>query len=782
MSVARTDVPALTGVRVLQTGTGKAAAFCAKLLADLDAHVVVLRPGPGDPVGADGPFHPDDEAGLLGGLRLYLDAGKELLEGGVDESALAELVATFDVLVEDEDSASYRTLDSVDPSVVRCSISPFGRTGPLADAAASHLNVFHAGGESAVVPLPGDGWPVLQSGSEVGWYDVGAHAAGVVIAAVIGRRSTGLGQSIDISAQEVLVSANRTFLLRYLHDGLVYDYNQLGYSNGSSLYATADGHVVISFGIQEKAFQALAAMPEGEPFADPGFADGGWRTVDARALFVERLRAWCEARATADVVEVLERAGWPIGAVNGPADLLASAQLRERAFFRTLDHPLAGAVPVPGRPFRITSFPSDERTPARAGRPEHPPSVPRPPLEGIRVLDFTWAAAGPYATFLLAELGAEVIKVEHPTRPDTARRGFLPPPPERCADGDYPYGSIESSPDFNDLCQGKRSLRLDLSRPDAAEIVHRILPACDIVISNFRPGIMDKLGLAASTLIERHPGLIVAESSAAGSTGPERTRAGYANIFSASGGLSAQTGFADGPPAEGGLINDFRSGSAVAYGVLAALALRQRTGEGQFVDVSCQEVIAAFSPDALLRESLGAPHLGRMGNHHPRHAPHNVYRAAGVHRWMTLVVETDDEWLAVCDVIDRPDLVKSHPTAARRKADEAHIDALITAWTTRHDPFEASALLRARGVRAMPCLSNRDLSESEHLAERQMFRTVTHPVMGDQVVVRAPWVVDPDYRVAHRAGPLLGEANDYVLDVVVGVTGPERDRLAAALG
>ncbi len=199
------------------------------------------------------------------------------------------------------------------------------------------------------------------------------------------------------------------------------------------------------------------------------------------------------------------------------------------------------------------------------------------------------------------------------------------------------------------------------------------------------------------------------------------------------------------------------------------------------MDVACQEVVAAYSPDALLRQALSAPLLGRMGNHHQFAAPHNVYRCAGLNRWITIVVEDDDEWFSLCEAIARSDLAKSHATAELRKADEAHIDAVINEWTTRQDVFEATKILQRAGVRAAPCLSNRDLAVSDHLAARGMFVDVMHPVMGLQRVVRPPWLMANAPRVVHQPGPLLGEANDYVLDEVLQVTGVTRETLAEAM-
>lgn len=774
----RTDPKdALGDLCVLQSGRGKAAAFCAKLLADLGAHVTSVAEPPGEGVGADGPFHPSDGQRRWGGLSLYLNVDKQVLRvDETDREGFAELMSTMDVLIEDETSESLRSFETDDDGLIRCSITPFGVTGPHSAFAASHLNLFHAGCESPVVPLPGVGWPPLQLASDIACFDIGSHAAVAVVAAATARRATGLGERIDISGQDVLVSENRATMLRYLHDDMLFDYNTPGYAN--SLYPTADGYVMISFGVQERSVKALAESTEGEAFSDPMFADGGWRVAPVRETFVRRLTAWCQERTTQKVVEIFEGVGWPIGPVNTAGDLLGSEQLASREYFRWVDHPTAGRVRVPGPPFHYFSCSKATRT--GAIRVDAPP-VKRPPLQGIRVLDFTWAAAGPYATYLLAHLGAEVLKVEHVSRPDSTRRGFQTPPPHLLVEGPWPYGSMESSPNFGDLAASKRSVTLDLSHPRALEVVKRLLPLCDVVTSNFRPGVMDKLGLGATTLLEERSDLIVAEVSACGSSGPERRRPGYANIFAATGGLSDQTGFGDGPPTEAGDAVDFRCGSAFALAIVGALALRQQTGQGQFVDVACQEVIAAFAPNALLGCVLDAPHVGRLGNHHPRFAPHNVYPAAGTRRWLSLAVETDEEWESLCQVLGRPDLARSHGTATLRKADERNIDSIVGRWSQTHDPFQAAKLLQQRGVRAMPCMSNRDLANSEHLAAREMFVALNHPVMGEQTVLRPPWLVDPGYRPPHLPAPLLGEANDYVLDELLGVTGELRERLFEAM-
>ena len=301
---------------------------------------------------------------------------------------------------------------------------------------------------------------------------------------------------------------------------------------------------------------------------------------------------------------------------------------------------------VPGPPYRCSVTPVEIRSAptlgsgtgfgrARADKPRLPRGR---GLEGVRVLDFTWAAAGPYATCLLALLGAEVVKVESTKRPDPARRGFL-------AD----YGGINRSPNFNELNLGKRSFQVDLSEPAGRALAHRLAEWADVVVDNFRPGVMTRFGLDAETLLAQRPELIVASSSANGATGPDAMAAGLASIFGATGGLSEQTGYADGPPTEIGESTDYRSGSALAVAMLAALLHRARTGEGQHVDLASREVVAASSPDALLAEQLGVAVADpRSATRHREFAPHDVYPAAGEDDWVAIAVGDESEWAGLC--------------------------------------------------------------------------------------------------------------------------------------
>ncbi len=390
-------------------------------------------------------------------------------------------------------------------------------------------------------------------------------------------------------------------------------------------------------------------------------------------------------------------------------------------------------------------------------------------LDGVRIVDFTWAAAGPYATLLLGLLGAEVIKVESTRRPDPARRGFL-------AD----YGGIDRSPNFNELNLGKRSFQVDMTSTEGRDLAHRLVATADVVIDNFRPGVMARFGLDPVSLLERHPGLIVVSSSANGSTGPDAMAAGLASIFGATGGLSHQTGYADGPPTEVGESTDYRSANALAVAVLAALLHRARTGEGQHVDVASREVVIASAPDALLAHVIGAPWEPRVGNGHREMAPHGVY-PAGDNQWVAVAIGVEAEWSSLCSVLGRSEWAGTYPTSVSRRAAAAAIDAAVVGWMRHRPARDEFEILQEAGVPATEVMTNEALAADPHLAARGVFVAIEHPVIGPTRVMRAPWLFSDLECGVTRPGPLMGQDNGYVLSDILGLSPTDIDQLTEVL-
>jgi crotonobetainyl-CoA:carnitine CoA-transferase CaiB-like acyl-CoA transferase len=527
----------------------------------------------------------------------------------------------------------------------------------------------------------------------------------------------------------------------------------------AGMLACRDGWIQL-VGMRDQHWDALAASEEGSLFREKDLGSAAareGRSADLGQTLVE----WCASRAKATAAAVLSRLGAPVGMFADAADCLKSEQLALRQFFASVSDGAGGQLRIPAAPYRFSLTPtSTGPAPPRnasSGFRARPPGRGSAalragrPLEGVRVLDFTWAAAGPYATLLLGLLGAEVVKVESLRRLDPARSGFL----------GQRYDGPDASPIFNELNLGKKSLQIDLSQPESVEIVREIVGAFDVVVDNFRPGVMDRLGLGAEALLSEHPGLIVASSSANGSTGPEATAAGLASIFAATAGLSVQTGYEDGPPTEGSDTMDYRSGTALAVAIVAALLHRSRMGLGQRIDLSSREVLICSSPDGVLAATLGVDWKPRVGNDHRAMAPHGLFPCAD--GWLAVAVGDEEEWGGLCSALEHKEWTLELPTPEARAEQKEAVDEAISRWTRGRPRTEAAATLQNHGVAAAPVMSFADIAEEGHLAERQVFAEVAHPVLGTQRVMRPPWSLSEPLLSISQPAPLLGADNDEVL-------------------
>ena len=393
------------------------------------------------------------------------------------------------------------------------------------------------------------------------------------------------------------------------------------------------------------------------------------------------------------------------------------------------------------------------------------------PLSGVRVTEFTSAWAGPYATCLLGFLGAEIIKVESRKRLDHSR--FTSFTTART------FSGPDESPVFDNLNLNKRSVCLNLSHPKAVEIARRLVGTSDVVVENMRPGVITRLGLGYDALREVKSDIVYLSSSACGQTGPDRGNVGYAPNFAGAAGLSHVTGYPDWPPSILSGAIDLRSATTAAFAILAALLYRQRTGEGQRIDLASQEAIAMLNADALMDFFLNQRVRTRVGNRHDTMAPHNCYRCRGDDHWISIAVDSDDEWRALCGVIGRPELLDDErfSRADARWQNQDVLDEIVGAWAATQDDYAAMHALQAAGVAATPSLSNKALFEDPHVIERQAFVQVEHPVLKHDWVVAPPWRLSETPATIRRRSPLLGEDSRAVFEELLGMSGDEIRRL-----
>jgi len=394
----------------------------------------------------------------------------------------------------------------------------------------------------------------------------------------------------------------------------------------------------------------------------------------------------------------------------------------------------------------------------------------RLPLQGVRVCDFTWVWAGPYTTLLLAMMGAEVIKVESKRRPDTTRR--MPGP-------DGAAGSNQG-PAYNTLNTAKKSCTLDLTNPKAAELAKEIIKISDVVAENFSAGTMERFGLGYEDLKELKPDIVFYASSVPGRTGPRRHYAGYAWDSHALSGAASLTGRPDGPPINiGANYGDLITGTHGALAILAALHHRDKTGRGQYIDVSMIEVVVDTIPEAAMDYLMNGRVRQRQGNRHDFLAPHGCYRCRGEDKWVAIAISSEKEWRAFCRSIGKPTWTQDAKLADShsRWLNQDELDELIENWTKDYTHYEVMEILQRVGVAAGPSLNGVELVEDRHLRQRHFLVEMDHAEMGRRPMPGSPWrfLSQPDHD--YRAGPCLGEHNDYVFQELLGLSKDEIARL-----
>jgi benzylsuccinate CoA-transferase BbsF subunit len=395
----------------------------------------------------------------------------------------------------------------------------------------------------------------------------------------------------------------------------------------------------------------------------------------------------------------------------------------------------------------------------------------RLPLEGVRIADFTWAWAGPYATMLLALMGAEVIKIETHKRPDHSRLRSL-------ASGPVAWDP-DKSPIFNDLNLNKMSITLDLAHPKAVELAKRLVAISDVVAENFRPGVMDRLGLGYDVLKDIKPDIVMLSSSSLGAKGPESKYAGYAPIFAAHGGLAHLTGYPDKRPVPLMGSSDLRSAATSAFAILIALYHRGVTSEGQHIDLSSVETLAVLIGDAFLDYFMNNRVPVRKGNRDDIMAPHNSYRCKGENQWVSIAVATDEEWQSLCEVMGNPAWANDErfSDVYRRWHNQEELDGLIGEWTSDYTPGEVTEMLQQASVAAFPSFDGTELFHDPHLQARGLEMEITHPAFGKRKVLSPLWKFSETSAEVSRHGPCIGEHNEYVLSDLLGIPQHEIDKL-----
>ena len=395
------------------------------------------------------------------------------------------------------------------------------------------------------------------------------------------------------------------------------------------------------------------------------------------------------------------------------------------------------------------------------------------PLAGVRVIEITKVWAGPYAGKLLAHLGAEVIKIESRSNIDEMRA--------------YGGVDIDSAPYFLSINQEIRSVQVNMKTAAGLDLVKRMIAAADIVIDNIRPGAMERSRLGYEDLKALKPDIIQCSIKMWGNTGPLGYQTGYAPSFAALSGLTALVGH-EGETPRGMNIRygDSTAGASAALACIAALHHRERTGEGQFIDVSAVEAMTALVGDSLFAYALTGEVPHADGNFHPEMCPHGAYRCANG-EWISIAVADDDEWRGLSEVLlaaapAQAAALAGDPrfaTLAMRLANRHALDAEIGALTRLHVAADLADALRQAGVPATKSNSSLDLCADEFLWAREAYRMVSDHRRGTRPIIGPSWRMAPNAAKVERGAPLLGQDNEYVYCEILGLTRGELDDLIA---
>jgi crotonobetainyl-CoA:carnitine CoA-transferase CaiB-like acyl-CoA transferase len=795
---------ALSDLTIVDLSQGVAGAFCTKLLAGLGARVIKVEPPGGGPGRRIPPFVADTPGQEQSIPFLYLNTEKESvaldLEAEQGRQHLLRLLAHADLLLLDDgpDAPASLGLDdmaieAVNPRMVITTISPFGASGPYRDYAATDLTVAALSGYLALTGEP-DREPLKARGRMVGACVPGLYAAVASLAALHDRDRTGGGQRVEVAAMEAQLSTTRFYETTYAATGVLFRRagGHLAFTFPCGLLPCKDGHITMVAG-QDTWDLVCSIMGIADLAADPATQTAVGRAEQAERL-TARMAEWLKDHTREECFHLFQELRVVTGMVCNAAEVVDLEQFHAREFFVDVEHPLHGRLRMPGAPARLSRTPwrtarpapllgehDDRLQPAGAASPVEAPDARRstrgaaasdPPLSGLRVLDLTTYMAGPFAAMALADLGAEVIKIEAIQRLD-AWRGLAGSRVTDSAVADHPW---ERSSLFNAQHRNKLELTLNLNDPRGQQIFKDLVRKSDVVLENYTARVMLNFGLDYDVLKAVNPGIIMLSLNGLGASGPWKDYVSFAQVGESLGGIYAITGYADGH-----LVHhtpmpaDPASGLTAATAVLAALRHRARTGEGQRIEVAQAEVIASLTADALMDYTVNGRIWGPAGNQDAEMAPHNVYPCRGEDEWIAVAVATDDQWRALVAAMGRPARTDNpcFATAAGRKEHEAEIDAALTAWTRGFVARDLMERLQAAGVPAGVVQGPRELLEDPHLRARAYWKSVDRAEVGVLPYPGPPMHFSRTPVDIRRPAPLLGEHNHQVLREIVGCTDAE---------
>ncbi len=783
----------LRELRVVDFSNRIAGAYVTKLLADAYAEVIKVEPPEGDSLrrwSASG----QDLSKRDGALFQFLNTSKKSVVGAVGDPRVDALLRGADLVVETSADGEIdgRALCEQYPGLVVLSITDYGLDGPLSGQPAADLTIqAHSGGIS-VRGLQSQ--PPIMCGGQITEWIGGTFAAVAALAATRHARNTGQGEHIDFSLCEVMNIGSTTYL--DLMDHMNGRPEPLGGPRSvelPSIEPTLDGWVGFNTNTNQQFTDFLLLIERPDLLAEPEWAMMATRMARMDE-WNEIVRAWTTQHTTAEIVERASLLRIPVAPVQSGKTVFDHVHLQERGVFQK--NPSGGFMqprppylmdgegprpfePVPalgehGEAIEARERPATGIPPSAVKRPASAATDPNAglPLAGIRVLDTTAWWAGPSACQMLANLGADVIKVEAIQRPDGMRMagGIY------MDQGDWwERSAITLSANTN-----KRGLTLNLADPKGLELCKRLVAECDVFIENFSPRVVENFGLDWENIHQINPECIVVRMPAFGLSGPWRDNVGFAQTMEQMSGLAWMTGHADDQPRIQRGPCDPLAGMHAAFATQVALAEREKTGRGHLLECTMVEGALNAAAELAVEWSAYGVELARDGNRGPQGAPQNIYACAGSEQWLAIVVRNDEQWAALRDLLGDPDWARDDELAthAGRRRKHQVIDEAMASWCANRELDATVEELLARGIPAAGVWDARIQYRHPQFVARGFHEDVDHPIVGIHPVVRPPFRFATVDRWNRTPAPTMGQHNHEILSEL-GLSTDEIARLEA---
>ncbi len=813
MQTKDTNAGALAGIHVVDLAGTVATAYCGKLFRDLGATVTNLEPpGEGHPIRHLPPFHPKASAPEASALATWLSLGKRSIATGPEDPEARGLLESADLILDADPAAERRLLEGQ----TRLSISWFGASGPYAGRTATDPVIStHTGAARAIGPA--DGPPILATGHTpqvVAGTLAYVGAVGHLLARETGQLDAPL--HLDVSILEAAMCISEPGPPGTLATGEIrprVGINRFWPTYPVGIYPCRDGWLGVTT-VTPSQWRSLCSLLELDEFgAEPRYQVSINRLEDADRIDAA-LRPRLLERTAREWVEAGQAARVPLALAPTPAELFELEQFRERRAWIEAAHPDQGRFLAAGTPFRLHRTPAatggkaprlgehndaaadgggghaaqpaddleqPDRMPAR--RPAHRQSAHRQSahrqsahrqsahrqsarrptlLADIRIVDLTMGWAGPLATRQLADLGADVIKVESCQYFDWWR-GWESTP-ESIAQKLY-----EQSTAFNTTGRNKLGITLDLTSRRGVDLLLRLVAQADAVIENYTASVLPRLGLDYPRLRQANPELVMVSMPPFGKSGPWMNHRAYGSTVEQASGLPHLNGRASDPPTmQHVALGDPIAGINAAAALLTALRHRRRTGEGQYVDLSHVQSMFPLAAHGLIEQAVRGAPPERRGGRHPLFAPWGVYPCIGAEPWITVTVETGEQWRGLCEVLGMDAEDPAFASATDRKRHEDELDRALAGRTALQDGLALERRLASAGVPAAVLRNTLDVLYDPHLESRGYWQWRGRAYVGNQPNPSAP------FRPVAQAGasrpyavewpaPTLGQHNREVL-------------------